>query len=275
VFGSSEQTGMGDITQSIFFSPKKPSPSGLIWGAGPVILLPTATDDLLGRVGRTTTARLDVLSAYVEAHKLGDALAKDEHPVTDVGRLAFDDGRRIAVAYVRTPKGREAFGRRLAKESEAMLEKYEQAYLRLCQKGWADVAYARFQVENVAVFLHHTGEFDDYLKWAEVEAARRKREHEKDLAERRETKKAREEERLAREHELNLKRMEYAYKLKEAKLEAAAKQKEDKRGEYNEWGESRYRDVYVPYRYRRRPPPAHLPSRPKPKPPIARPRPLR
>ena len=48
VIGSSEQTGMGDITQSFFFSPKKPGPGGLVWGAGPVILFPTATDDLLG-----------------------------------------------------------------------------------------------------------------------------------------------------------------------------------------------------------------------------------
>ncbi len=32
----------------MFFSPKQPTESGWIWGAGPVILLPTATDDLLG-----------------------------------------------------------------------------------------------------------------------------------------------------------------------------------------------------------------------------------
>lgn len=34
--------------QSIFFSPKEPTKGGWIWGAGPVFLLPTATDDLLG-----------------------------------------------------------------------------------------------------------------------------------------------------------------------------------------------------------------------------------
>lgn len=42
------QFGIGDIVQSLFFSPKKPTSGGLIWGAGPVILLPTASDDLLG-----------------------------------------------------------------------------------------------------------------------------------------------------------------------------------------------------------------------------------
>lgn len=40
--------GLGDITQSLFFSPKHPGPGGIIWGAGPVILIPTATDDALG-----------------------------------------------------------------------------------------------------------------------------------------------------------------------------------------------------------------------------------
>jgi len=42
------QSGLGDITQSLFFSPKQPTHSGWIWGAGPAFLIPTATDDLLG-----------------------------------------------------------------------------------------------------------------------------------------------------------------------------------------------------------------------------------
>ena len=46
--GSGSQFGLGDINLSLFFSPRKPSAGGLIWGAGPVVLLPTATDSLLG-----------------------------------------------------------------------------------------------------------------------------------------------------------------------------------------------------------------------------------
>lgn len=46
--GSGTQTGLGDTVQSLFFSPRKPGPSGIIWGVGPVFLYPTATDDLLG-----------------------------------------------------------------------------------------------------------------------------------------------------------------------------------------------------------------------------------
>lgn len=47
-FDGDSQTGMGDIVQSVFFSPKEPTENGLIWGAGPIFLLPTATDDFLG-----------------------------------------------------------------------------------------------------------------------------------------------------------------------------------------------------------------------------------
>jgi hypothetical protein len=39
--------GLSDTTQSFFFSPKKPV-AGMIIGAGPVFLYPSATDDLLG-----------------------------------------------------------------------------------------------------------------------------------------------------------------------------------------------------------------------------------
>jgi hypothetical protein len=43
-----DETGIGDVTQSFFFSPKEPTSSGITWGLGPVFLLPTATDETLG-----------------------------------------------------------------------------------------------------------------------------------------------------------------------------------------------------------------------------------
>ncbi len=45
--GASTTTGIGTTTQSFFFSPKKPTADGLIWGVGPVFALP-ATDETLG-----------------------------------------------------------------------------------------------------------------------------------------------------------------------------------------------------------------------------------
>ena len=38
------ETGLGDVVQSIYFSPKE-SKNGLVWGVGPVLLIPTATND--------------------------------------------------------------------------------------------------------------------------------------------------------------------------------------------------------------------------------------
>jgi hypothetical protein len=46
--GLGRQSGVGDVLQSAFLSPMQPTANGWIWGAGPVFLLPTATDDLLG-----------------------------------------------------------------------------------------------------------------------------------------------------------------------------------------------------------------------------------
>jgi hypothetical protein len=46
--GAGSQFGLGDVVQSLFFSPKEPTEGGLIWGVGPVLLVPTASDELLG-----------------------------------------------------------------------------------------------------------------------------------------------------------------------------------------------------------------------------------
>ncbi|MCP3964171.1 MAG: transporter [bacterium] len=46
--GAGGQSGLGDVVQSLFFSPAAPTRRGVIWGVGPVFLLPTGSDDLLG-----------------------------------------------------------------------------------------------------------------------------------------------------------------------------------------------------------------------------------
>lgn len=48
VSGGSDESGLGDVLESLFFSPKKPTESGWIWGVGPALLFPTASDDALG-----------------------------------------------------------------------------------------------------------------------------------------------------------------------------------------------------------------------------------
>ncbi len=46
--GSGSQFGLGDSTLTLFMSPKQSADKGVIWGVGPVFLLPTATDSKLG-----------------------------------------------------------------------------------------------------------------------------------------------------------------------------------------------------------------------------------
>jgi len=49
VQGQGRENGIGDIQFSAFFSPKKPTAGGWIWGAGLIAQLNTATDDRLGQ----------------------------------------------------------------------------------------------------------------------------------------------------------------------------------------------------------------------------------
>jgi hypothetical protein len=62
--GGSE-TGLGDVTQSFFFAPKKPGSRGLNWGAGPAFLLPTAKD----RLGADKWGVGPTLFAYKESEQ--------------------------------------------------------------------------------------------------------------------------------------------------------------------------------------------------------------
>jgi hypothetical protein len=45
--GAGSQFGLGNTTESLFLSPSR-TVNGITWGVGPVLYIPTATDDLLG-----------------------------------------------------------------------------------------------------------------------------------------------------------------------------------------------------------------------------------
>lgn len=46
--GDFDDWGLGDINQSFFFSPVKPSFGRIIWGFGPIVSYPSATEDIYG-----------------------------------------------------------------------------------------------------------------------------------------------------------------------------------------------------------------------------------
>lgn len=43
-----DEFGIGNVIQSFFFSPKKPTANGWVWGVGPVIQIPLSSDDQFG-----------------------------------------------------------------------------------------------------------------------------------------------------------------------------------------------------------------------------------
>ena len=46
--GAGRQSGIGDLSLSLFLSPQAPTKRGVTWGVGGVFLMPTASDELLG-----------------------------------------------------------------------------------------------------------------------------------------------------------------------------------------------------------------------------------
>jgi len=79
------QFGLGDINMSLFFSPKQSGADGLIWGLGPVLLLPTATDSKIG--GKKWGAGAAVIGVSMQGPWTAGVLANH------VWSVAGDDDR--------------------------------------------------------------------------------------------------------------------------------------------------------------------------------------
>ncbi|WP_096786882.1 hypothetical protein [Rhodobacter sp. CZR27] len=78
--GSEDETGLGNITQSLFFSPKTPTAAGVIWGAGPVVQLPTAND---GIAPKQWGAGLTAVVAIQQGPWTGGALSNHVWSISD------------------------------------------------------------------------------------------------------------------------------------------------------------------------------------------------
>lgn len=88
----SHQEGLGDITQSLFFSPANPGKLGIIWGVGPAMLLPTGTNFYLGTgkwaIGPTIVALKQThgFTIGILANQL-NSFASAGHPGTSLSSL--------------------------------------------------------------------------------------------------------------------------------------------------------------------------------------------
>ena len=68
-------SGLGDIQESLFFSPTKAGLGGIIWGAGPAISVPTATEHIYGTGKTSIGPTLVVLKS--QGHWLFGSLAQN------------------------------------------------------------------------------------------------------------------------------------------------------------------------------------------------------
>lgn len=73
--GISGTTGLGDVQESLFLSPTKAGPGGIIWGAGPAISFPTATQSILGTKKLSVGPNAVVLK--IQGHWLFGTLAQN------------------------------------------------------------------------------------------------------------------------------------------------------------------------------------------------------
>jgi hypothetical protein len=85
--GAGSQSGLGDVLQSLFFSPKSLTDSGWTWGVGPALLLPTASDELLGAekwsIGPTAVALKQTADSWTYgalANHLWSIAGDDDRP---------------------------------------------------------------------------------------------------------------------------------------------------------------------------------------------------
>lgn len=143
-----------------------------------------ALTKLLDMTGGKAEARADLLSAYLDQNKLGPEYAADATETKEPPTLSYDDAKKVAAAFVKTPTGQAKFGDELPGASEALLRNYIALYDKTCTRKWSEVIESRAYVTSMAQFLQRKGKWDDYLKWSVDEAARQQREYEAQLKER-------------------------------------------------------------------------------------------
>lgn len=73
--GIAGTSGLGDIQESLFFSPTKAGLGGIIWGAGPAIVAPTATEEIYGTGKLSMGPNVVVLKS--QGHWLYGSLAQN------------------------------------------------------------------------------------------------------------------------------------------------------------------------------------------------------
>jgi len=95
--GMTGTSGLGNIQESLFFSPTKAGPGGIIWGAGPAIVAPTATFGISGNDEWSLGPNFVVLKS--QGHWLYGSLAQNVWSV-GAGRIGLALNQMLLQPFV-------------------------------------------------------------------------------------------------------------------------------------------------------------------------------
>jgi hypothetical protein len=144
-----------------------------------------ALSDGLDRLGGKADAQLDLLTDYFNAQNLGEAFTAQLPSAPEQQAISFDDGKKLAVAFVQSPLGADKFGGELEGCDKATLGAYQKMYEKTARSRYEQAVDSRHQVAAMGLFLQKQAKFDDFVKWASAERQRRQAVYDKEMAEKR------------------------------------------------------------------------------------------
>jgi hypothetical protein len=139
----------------------------------------------LGDLGTKADSRLDLLIDYLDDQGLGEAFATEKGLESDFKPPAYEDLKKVAAAYVKSPAGSAKYSDEFATTGDDLLGRYITLYEKSARREYDQTVESRMQVRSMALFLERKGKLEDFKSWAVDERKRRKEEQQKALAEKR------------------------------------------------------------------------------------------
>jgi hypothetical protein len=144
-----------------------------------------AMKEMSSRIGGKADAQLELLVDYIEEQKLGEQFVGHQAAAPEPPGLSYDDGRKLATAFVLSPIGADKFGDELQGCDEKTLSAYERMYEKSARSAFDQTVESRYQVRVMASFLRTVGKFDDFVEWTKVQQQQRQQAYEQEMKRRR------------------------------------------------------------------------------------------
>ena len=137
-------------------------------------------------LGTKADSRLELLIDYLDDQGLGEAFANEKGLESDFKPPAYEDLKKLAAAYIKSPAGATKYSKEFATTGDDLLPRYITLYEKSAKREYDETVESRMQVRSMALFLERKGKLADFKTWSVEERKRRKEEQQKALAEKRE-----------------------------------------------------------------------------------------